>query len=69
MDKGGSGQGREGTREQGNEGATDIDYVLPNFQNFGCNLYTDSDLFKSGTAVLNGCGGEFKLYNKCFALK
>jgi len=35
----------------------DIDYVLPNSQNFGCNLYTDSDLFKSGTQVLNGCGG------------
>jgi hypothetical protein len=47
----------------------DIDHVLPNSQNFGCNLYTDSDLFKSGTEVLNGCGGEFKLHNKLFALR
>lgn len=38
-----------------------VQYVLPNSQNFGCNLYTDSDLFNSGQQVLNGCGGEFNI--------
>ena len=38
-----------------------IDCVLPNAQNFGCDLFTDYDLFKSGTQVLNGCGGELEL--------
>ena len=32
--------------------------VLPNSQNFGCNLFTDYDLFHSGQQFLNGCGGE-----------
>jgi len=36
----------------------DIDYVLPNNQNFGCNLFTDYDLFNTGQQVLNGCGGS-----------
>jgi hypothetical protein len=36
-----------------------MQYVLPNSQNFGCNLYTDSELFNTGQQVLNGCGGEF----------
>ena len=35
----------------------EIDYVLPNSQNFGCNLYTDYDLFNTGQQTLNGCGG------------
>jgi len=35
----------------------DIDAVLPNNQNFGCNLFTDYDLFHTGQQVLNGCGG------------
>ena len=34
-----------------------IDYVLPNAQNFGCDLFTYYDLFKSGTQFLNDCGG------------
>ena len=32
-------------------------YVLPNSQNFGCNLFTDYDLFNSGQQFLKGCGG------------
>jgi hypothetical protein len=40
-----------------------IDYVLPNSQNFGCNLYTDYDLFKSGSQTLRGCGGKLVLYS------
>lgn len=35
----------------------ELDHVLPNSQNFGCNLFTDYDLFNSGQQVLNGCGG------------
>lgn len=35
----------------------ELDYVLPNNQNFGCDLFTDYDLFNSGKQVLNGCGG------------
>lgn len=42
-----------------------MQYVLPNSQNFGCNLYTDSDLFNSGQQVLNGCGGEFNVSQNC----
>ena len=35
----------------------DINYALPNNGNFGCLLFTDSDLFTSGTHSLKGCGG------------
>ena len=44
-----------------------LDYVLPNSQNFGCNLYTDYDLFKSGSNFLRGCGGKLESvsYLKC----
>ena len=49
-----------------------IDYVLPNSRNFGCDLFTDYDLFKSGTQVVIGCGGaigEIVLVEVLFALK
>lgn len=32
-------------------------YALPNSGNFGCDLFTDYDLFNSGTNTLEGCGG------------
>jgi len=35
----------------------DIDYVLPNNQNFGCTLFSDSDIFNSGIYAITGCGG------------
>lgn len=35
----------------------DLEYVLPNSGNFGCDLFTDSDLFTNGTEKLKGCGG------------
>jgi len=35
----------------------DLNYVLPNNGNCGCLLYTDSDLFTTGTHSLKGCGG------------
>jgi len=36
---------------------TDLDQVLPNSQNFGCDLFTDSDIFVSGQSTISGCGG------------
>ena len=36
---------------------SDIESVIPNSRNFGCNLYADSDLFHSGTNTVAGCGG------------
>ena len=35
----------------------DLEYVLPNSGNFGCDLFTDSDLYSTGTESLKGCGG------------
>ena len=35
-----------------------INYVLPNARNFGCNLYSEADLFTDGTATVSGCGGD-----------
>lgn len=35
----------------------DLEYVLPNSGNFGCDLFTDSDLYATGTESLKGCGG------------
>ena len=35
----------------------DIEYVLPNSANFGCDLFTDRDLYTTGTESLKGCGG------------
>jgi hypothetical protein len=35
----------------------DVDYVLPNSQNFGCDLFTDTDMFTGGNNKLTGCGG------------
>ena len=35
----------------------DLDETLPNSQNFGCDLFTDTDLFNSGTNSVIGCGG------------
>lgn len=35
-----------------------INFILPNANNFGCNLYSEVDLFTSGTASIPGCGGS-----------
>ena len=35
----------------------DVDYVLPNSQNFACDLFADSELYTSGTNSITGCGG------------
>ena len=40
----------------------DMIYVLPNSRNFGCALYSDSDLYKNGASSVPGCGGGFVEY-------
>ena len=35
----------------------DLDRALPNSQNFGCDLFTDVEMFNSGWQVAAGCGG------------
>ena len=34
---------------------TEIDYVLPNNENMGCQLYTDQDMYKVGDTTIDGC--------------
>ncbi len=34
-----------------------IEKIIPNSRNFGCSLFSDSDLFHSGTNMVIGCGG------------
>lgn len=36
----------------------DLDQVLPNSHNQGCNLFADTDLFNSGTQAIKACGGD-----------
>mmetsp|Transcript_13198 Transcript_13198/g.18524 ORF Transcript_13198/g.18524 Transcript_13198/m.18524 type:complete len:207 (-) Transcript_13198:77-697(-) len=36
----------------------DMDYVIPNNQNFGCDLIPDSVLYKNGVNKVSGCSGE-----------
>lgn len=42
----------------GVDAPSDIETVIPNSRNFGCSiLYSDTDLFHSGTGTVAGCGG------------
>jgi uncharacterized protein (DUF1501 family) len=34
---------------------TEIEYVLPNNGNMGCDLYTDRDMYNVGNTTINGC--------------
>jgi len=36
----------------------DLNYVLPNRDNFGCRLYTDQDMYDNGSNSIEGCTGE-----------
>ena len=45
-----------------------MDYVLPNRGAFGCSLWTDKDLYKQGTQVNLGCGGDVKKIDGSFYL-
>lgn len=52
-------------------GVTDeaaINYILPNNGNFGCNLYSESDLFTDGTASVSGCGGSVVTLHQNFVV-
>ena len=44
----------------------ELEYVLPNSNNFGCDLFTDYDLFRSGIHILDGCGGVEAASNNTF---
>ncbi len=35
-----------------------INFILPNANNFGCNLYSEVDLYTGGTESIPGCGGS-----------
>lgn len=36
----------------------DLEYVIPNHKKFGCNLFTDADLFEGYQSAITGCSGE-----------
>lgn len=36
----------------------DMTYILPNEKNFGCDLYSESTLFREGEGKVSGCGGD-----------
>uniref|UniRef100_A0A7S4JY73 DUF1501 domain-containing protein n=1 Tax=Odontella aurita TaxID=265563 RepID=A0A7S4JY73_9STRA len=40
----------------------DLNYVLPNRNNFGCRLFTDQDLYAGGTNAVAGCSGDQLLF-------
>eukprot|EP00804_Cyclotella_cryptica_P004534 CCRYP_006892-RA/>CCRYP_006892-RA protein AED:0.17 eAED:0.17 QI:494/0.84/0.6/1/0.94/0.9/20/0/2106 len=35
-----------------------LSYALPNMNNFGCRLYSETDLYRDGTGKVLGCGGD-----------
>ncbi|KAL3805312.1 hypothetical protein HJC23_009019 [Cyclotella cryptica] len=43
---------------------TDLNYVLPNIDNFGCRLYSEADLFEGGTGKVPGCGGDVMTFSQ-----
>ena len=46
----------------------DLDYILPNRGNHGCNLFTDFDLFTTGTNVISGCGGVTAYFDQVIVM-
>ena len=45
-----------------------LNYVFPNLNNFGCRLYSDSDLYVGGTGSIPGCGGAVVELEQVFFL-
>ena len=43
-------------------------YTFPNIDNFGCRLYSDSDLYDGGTGSISGCGGAVVELEQVFFL-
>jgi hypothetical protein len=41
----------------------DLNYVLPNRENFGCRLFTDKDLYKNGQNPITGCNGDTLIFD------
>ncbi len=42
----------------------DLDYILPNRKNFGCNLYSDKDLYTTGRQTIAGCNGQQQIFTQ-----
>ncbi len=45
---------------------TGLNYVLPNMDNFGCRLFSESDLYVGGTHTVRGCGGDKGAFSQTF---
>jgi len=46
----------------------DLMYVLPNRNNFGCRLITDTDLYKNGQTTNVGCSGDKLIFQQSLLL-
>jgi hypothetical protein len=46
----------------------DLNYVLPNRENFGCRLFTDVDLYKGGQNYITGCNGDTLIFDQSVLL-
>jgi len=43
--------------------------ILPNLGNFGCDIYSEKDLYINGTGGLYGCGGDIVELNQVFEIE
>eukprot|EP00804_Cyclotella_cryptica_P019739 CCRYP_009662-RC/>CCRYP_009662-RC protein AED:0.09 eAED:0.09 QI:0/0.95/0.95/1/0.95/0.95/22/166/2740 len=45
-----------------------LNYALPNMNNFGCRLYSETDIYRDGTGEVPGCGGDIMTFSQVFFL-
>jgi len=45
---------------------TGLNYLLPNMDNFGCRLFSESDLYVGGVHTVKGCGGDTGAFSQTF---
>eukprot|EP00804_Cyclotella_cryptica_P019763 CCRYP_009664-RA/>CCRYP_009664-RA protein AED:0.11 eAED:0.11 QI:135/1/0.94/1/1/1/17/0/2177 len=45
-----------------------LNYALPNMNNFGCRLYSETDIYRDGTGKVPGCGGDVMTFSQVFFL-
>ena len=36
----------------------EMEYILPNSNNFGCRIFSETNLFDAGTGLVPGCAGD-----------
>jgi hypothetical protein len=46
----------------------DLNYVLPNRDNFGCRLFSEEDLYKNGQHNITGCNGDTLVFEQTVLL-